>query len=66
MILTLCHKCLSDFRNKPQTRIRRADYMQITKEPCCYCQVRYGYDYKIEETDLSNVGCNKSHIGKNI
>ncbi len=64
MVLTLCYKCLNDFRNKPQTKVRRVDYTQITKEPCCYCQVRYGYDYEIEELDPSTASRNKSHIGK--
>lgn len=61
MMLTLCYKCLSDFSNKSHIKVRRANYSQITKEPCCYCQVRLGYDYEIEENDLSSVLIKKSH-----
>lgn len=53
--LTLCPKCLSDFAAKPNIMVYRVDYLQIEKEPCCFCQVRFGYDYVIEEK--RNVKC---------
>ena len=63
MELTLCNKCLNDFMLNDNTTIRRANLMQFEKEPCCFCQVRLGYDYIIEDKNLSNVQSKKSHIG---
>lgn len=53
--LTLCPKCLSDFAANPNTRVYRSDYLQTNKEPCDFCQVRFGYDYVIEEKQMSSV-----------
>ena len=39
-LTTLCPHCLS--------AVRRADPYQLTKEPCTYCQTRFGYDYYIQ------------------
>ena len=58
--LTLCPKCLHNFASRPNTKVRRADYTNKHKEPCCFCQVSFGYDYVIEEkSSIHNV---KSHI----
>ena len=53
--LTLCQECLDNFLLNPQTIIHRTNYRQITKDRCCFCQVRFGYDYVIEEK--RNVKC---------
>ena len=47
-LTTLCPHCLSAFRNARGIRVRRADPYQLTKEPCTYCQTRFGYDYYIQ------------------
>ena len=47
-LTTLCPHCLSAFRNPRGIRVRRADPYQLTKEPCTYCQTRFGYDYYIQ------------------
>ena len=47
--LTLCQECLDNFLLNPQTIIHRTNYKQSTKERCCFCQVRWGFDYVIEE-----------------
>lgn len=60
MVFTLCPKCRQNFALKPNTIIRRADYNQKHKEPCCFCQVRFGYDYIIEEKPTLQIA--KSHI----
>ena len=49
-LTTLCPHCLSAFRNARGIRVRRADPYQLTKEPCTYCQTRFGYDYYIQPT----------------
>ena len=46
MVLTLCGTCLRQFILSPEHIVRRIDRTQ-TKEPCMYCQVRSGYDYRI-------------------
>lgn len=63
MELTLCYKCLNNFRLDQNSIVRRADYMQLNKEPCSFCQVRMGYDYIVEKRNMSNVQSEKSHIG---
>jgi hypothetical protein len=47
-LTTLCPRCLNAFRNTRGIRVRRADPYQLTKEPCTYCQTRFGYDYYIQ------------------
>ena len=44
-LTTLCPRCLTAFRNARGIRVRRADPYQLTKEPCTYCQTRFGFDY---------------------
>ncbi len=46
MVLTLCGTCLKQFIYSPEHIVRRIDRTQI-KEPCMYCHVRDGYDYRI-------------------
>ena len=46
MVLTLCGTCLRQFILSPEHIVRRIDRTQA-KEPCMYCQVRDGYDYRI-------------------
>ena len=44
-LTTLCPRCLDAFRN-----VRRANPRQTIKEPCTYCQTRFGFDYYIQPT----------------
>lgn len=53
--LALCQECLHDFLLNPQTIIYRANYRQIDVDKCCVCQVRWGFDYVIEERVRTNV-----------
>ena len=46
MVLTLCCACLKQFIDSPDYMVRRVDRTQ-TKEPCMYCHVRDGYDYRV-------------------
>ena len=46
MVLTLCGTCLKQFIYSPDHVVRRIDRTQ-SKEPCMYCHVRDGYDYRI-------------------
>lgn len=43
-IITLCPKCLCNFRMIPGTIIKRLDPFQTVREECTYCS-RPGYDY---------------------
>ncbi len=47
-LTTLCPRCLNAFRNARGIRVRRADPRQTIKEPCTYCQTRFGFDYYIQ------------------
>ena len=47
-LTTLCPICLDSFQGAKGVRVRRADPGQIVKEPCTYCQTRFGYDYYIQ------------------
>lgn len=46
MVLTLCGTCLRQFICSPEHIVRRINHTQA-KEPCMYCHVRDGYDYRI-------------------
>lgn len=46
MVLTLCGTCLKQFICSPEHIVRRINHAQ-SKEPCMYCHVRDGYDYRI-------------------
>ncbi len=43
--MTLCPKCLTQFRADPKNRVWRIDQNQQYKETCTYCGVRSGFDY---------------------
>lgn len=45
--LTLCPVCASQFYNSPQHYIERINLSQAGKEQCTYCNVRFGWDYRI-------------------
>ena len=47
LILSLCPTCLGEFFSDPNNILRRVDPLQVEKELCDKCQVRYGYDYLI-------------------
>lgn len=47
LILSLCPTCRGEFFNIPDNILRRVDPLQVEKEVCDKCQVRYGYDYLI-------------------
>lgn len=49
-LTTLCPRCLNAFCNTRGIRVRRADPGQTVKEPCTYCQTRFGFDYYIQPT----------------
>lgn len=64
MVLKLCVTCLRQFILSPDHIVRRIDRTQ-TKEPCMYCQVQDGYDYRITRkksvwvmTGFKSRGCN--------
>ncbi len=46
MVLTLCRTCLKQFIYSSEHIVRWIDRTQ-TKEPCMYCHVRDGCDYRI-------------------
>ena len=45
-IKSCAHTCLKQFICSPEHIVRRIDQAQ-SKEPCMYCHVREGYDYRI-------------------
>lgn len=47
MLLSLCPRCREEFMSVPDNIVKRVDPLQVEKEPCDKCQVRYGYDYLI-------------------
>ena len=47
-LTTLCPRCLDAFCNTRGICVRRADTGQTVKEPCTYCQTRFGFDYYIQ------------------
>ena len=49
-LTTLCPRCLNSFCSTRGIRVRRADPGQTVKEPCTYCQTRFGFDYYIQPT----------------
>ena len=53
MVLTLCGTCLKQFIYSPDHVVRRIDRTQ-SKEPCMYCHVRDGYDYRITHKPDNN------------
>lgn len=51
MEICLCSRCASQFYNSPKHLIKRADPFQTVKEPCTYCNYRYGYDFLIYDLE---------------
>ena len=47
MEICLCSRCANQFYNSPKHFIKRANPFQTEKEPCTYCNYRYGYDFLI-------------------
>lgn len=47
MEICLCSRCANQFYNSPKHFIKRANPFQTVKEPCTYCNYRYGYDFLI-------------------
>lgn len=47
ILLSLCPRCREEFMGVPDNIVKRVDPLQVEKEPCDKCQVRYGYDYLI-------------------
>ena len=48
MELCLCRRCLEGFFRTQKYQIRRADPIEVIREPCMLCQVGHGYDFVIE------------------
>lgn len=46
--LTLCPRCAADFRSDNRI-VRRIDPHNNVKTRCDICQVRFGYDYLVED-----------------
>lgn len=46
MTLTLCPVCLNQFIHSMEHIVKRVNHTQ-SREPCVYCNVRDGYDYRI-------------------
>ena len=55
MEICLCSRCASQFYNSPNHYIKRVDPYQTVKEPCTYCNYRYGYDFLIFELEKEDV-----------
>ena len=47
IVLSLCHRCRSEFQSVPENIVKRIDPFQSEKEVCDKCQVGYGYEYMI-------------------
>lgn len=49
--MTLCPKCLKQFREDLKNRVWRIDQKQQYKEICTYCGMKLGFDYFVLRTD---------------
>lgn len=47
IILSLCPRCREEFMSVPENIVRRLDPLQVERDTCDKCQLRYGYDYLI-------------------
>ncbi len=47
-LMVLCPRCRQNLQNTGEYSIRRADYLQASKDICTFCQTRYGFDYYVE------------------
>ena len=61
-LTTLCPRCLNAFCNTRGIRVRRADPCQTVKEPCTYCQTRFGFDYYIQPSSPKAVYMKKGQF----
>ncbi len=52
-VYCLCHRCLDDFRSRPNVIVSRLDPFADEKDVCTICNVRYGYDYVVSERSKS-------------
>ncbi len=48
ILLTLCGRCVQQFRNTGEHIVRRADFKQKTMDTCSYCGLRRGWDYLVK------------------
>ena len=48
-VYCLCHRCLDDFRSRPNVIVSRLDPFNSVKDFCTVCNTRYGYDYVVIE-----------------
>jgi len=51
MLLCLCHACAQQFYDSPDHKIKRADYEQVIKDECDFCQQRRGYSFIVIKKD---------------
>lgn len=61
-LTTLCPRCLNAFCNTRDLRVHRADPGQTVKEPCTYCQTRFGFDYYIQPSSPKAVYMKKGRF----
>ena len=47
MELCLCRRCLKSFLSTGRYQIERVDPHEVIREPCIFCQVGSGYDFRI-------------------
>ena len=47
IVLCLCRRCLQSFLLTGRYHIERADPYEVIREPCVFCQVGTGYDFRI-------------------
>ena len=52
-VYCLCHRCLDDFRSRPNVIVSRLDPFAVEKDVCTICNIRYGYDYVVSERSRS-------------
>ena len=54
-LITLCPRCAHEFYEADAYIIRRADYLQINKDVCMFCNDKMGYDYYLTRRDAWHV-----------
>ena len=52
--LCLCGRCLSDFLSIGEYKIMRLNSRQERKDVCTICNIRNGFDYKVERYKKKN------------
>lgn len=53
MRLCLCQSCVGAFFESNRYRIFRANPLEVIKEPCDICHVRWGFDFVIKPGRLT-------------